>query len=84
MSVQFFNRRDLDFLLYELLDVEQLTRFDRYKEHSRDTFNGTISAAEKIATDYFYPHHMKSDENEPELGCYLPTDGTFSATHGSN
>jgi butyryl-CoA dehydrogenase len=32
------SRRDLDFLLYEWLDVELLTKRERFADHSRETF----------------------------------------------
>ena len=39
---EFFSRRDVDFLLYEWLDVVQLTKRDHFAEHSRDTFDAVI------------------------------------------
>jgi alkylation response protein AidB-like acyl-CoA dehydrogenase len=59
------NRRDLDFILYELLDVESLTRRARYAEHSRETFDAALDTAAKIAEEKFAPHNRKSDLNEP-------------------
>ena len=59
------SRRDLDFLLYEWLDVELLTKRPRYAEHSRETFDAVLSLAEEVATEHFAPHNKKADENEP-------------------
>jgi len=59
--------RDLDFLLYELLDVESLTRAPRYAEHSRDTFGAAIETAFRIAENEFAPHNRKGDTNEPSF-----------------
>ncbi len=61
------SRRDLDFLLYEWLRVEQLTRIERYADHSRETFDAALDTCEKIATDLFAPHNKKSDQNEPHF-----------------
>jgi butyryl-CoA dehydrogenase len=61
------NRRDLDFLLYEWLDVEQLTARQRYAEHSRETFDAVIDLARDIATEHFAPHNRTADENEPRM-----------------
>jgi len=58
-------RRDLNFLLYEWLDVESLTTRERFADHSRETFDAALDTAEKIAADYFAPHNKKSDANEP-------------------
>jgi alkylation response protein AidB-like acyl-CoA dehydrogenase len=59
------NRRDLDFLLYEWLDVLSLTSRERHKEHSRETFDDVLGLAEQIATEHFAPHNRKADANEP-------------------
>jgi alkylation response protein AidB-like acyl-CoA dehydrogenase len=59
------SRRDLEFLLYEWLDIEQLTARDRYAEHSRETFDAALELAASIATDHFAPHNKLADANEP-------------------
>ena len=58
-------RRDLNFLLYEWLGVDALTRRKRFADHSRETFDAALDVAEKIAADYFAPHNKKSDASEP-------------------
>src|SRR3954453_18021347 len=59
------SRRDLEFLLYEWLEVEKLTSRERYSDHSRETFDAAIALAETIATDHFAPHNKLADANEP-------------------
>ena len=59
------SRRDLSFLLYDWLQVEQLTSRERYREHSRETMEAALDVAEQIATDFFYPHNRKADLTEP-------------------
>ncbi len=59
------NRRDLDFLLYELLEIDQLAKRPRFADHSRETFTAALDTAEQIATEKFAPHNRKSDLNEP-------------------
>jgi alkylation response protein AidB-like acyl-CoA dehydrogenase len=61
------NRRDLDFLLYEWLDVLSLTARERHAEHSRETFDDVLGLAEQIATEHFAPHNRKADANEPSF-----------------
>lgn len=67
---QYLNSRDLEFLLYELLDTEALLLRERYKQHSRAVFDATLEAAQDIAMKYLAPHYQKGDANEP---CF---DGT--------
>jgi alkylation response protein AidB-like acyl-CoA dehydrogenase len=65
MQSKILNPRDIEFILYELLDVESLTAWPRFSEHGRETFDAALAAAEKIATDKFAPHNRKADLNEP-------------------
>ncbi len=59
------SRRDLEFLLYEWLDVESLTKRERYADHSRETFDAALELSEQIATRHFAPHNRASDAQEP-------------------
>ena len=67
MSNTLLNRRDLDFLLYELLDTEALLDRPRYQDHSREVFNATLDTAHTIAQKYFANHNAKGDANEPQF-----------------
>jgi alkylation response protein AidB-like acyl-CoA dehydrogenase len=61
------SRRDLDFLLYEWLRIDELTKRERFAEHSRETFDAVLDLCEQLATRYFAPHNKKSDANEPHF-----------------
>ncbi|MDO9353505.1 MAG: acyl-CoA dehydrogenase family protein, partial [Solirubrobacteraceae bacterium] len=61
------SRRDLQFLLYEVLGVEELAERERYAAHSRDLFDDVLALAEQIATDEFAPHNRISDVHEPVI-----------------
>lgn len=61
------NDRNIDFLLYELLDTEALLERPRYQEHSRDVFNATLATAKTVAEKYFANHNAKGDANEPSF-----------------
>jgi butyryl-CoA dehydrogenase len=67
MTSKLLSRRDVDFLLYEWLDVATLCRRPRYADHSRETFDGALDTAERIATEVFLPHRRKSDVEEPRF-----------------
>ncbi|GAB05884.1 acyl-CoA dehydrogenase [Gordonia amarae] len=62
------SRRDLDFQLYEWLDVEQLTKFERYADHSKDTFDAVLDLAQDIAIKKYAPFNKLLDQNEPYVG----------------
>ncbi len=65
MKSNLLSRQDLDFLLYEWLRVDELTKRERFAEHSRETFDDVLDLCEQLATRYFAPHNKKSDANEP-------------------
>ena len=67
MTARIINRRDLEFVLFELLDVEALTARPRYVDHSRETFLAALDTAEAIAGEKFAPHNRKADEHEPQF-----------------
>ena len=67
MQSKILSRRDIEFLLYEWLDVTSLTSRPRFEDHSRETFNAALDTAEQIATDLFAPHNKKSDQHEPHF-----------------
>jgi alkylation response protein AidB-like acyl-CoA dehydrogenase len=61
------SRRDLDFLLFEWLQVERLVERQRFADHSRETFDAVLRLSEQIATEHFAPHNKVSDANEPRF-----------------
>ncbi|MDG5499425.1 acyl-CoA dehydrogenase [Marinobacter sp. BGYM27] len=67
MTDTLIDRRDLEFLLYDVLDTGSLCDRERYNEHSRETFDAVIETADKIARDKFAPHNSEADKNEPQF-----------------
>jgi alkylation response protein AidB-like acyl-CoA dehydrogenase len=59
------SRRDIEFLLYEWLDVEALTARERYAEHSRETFDAALAVSAQVAAERFAPHNKAADAHEP-------------------
>ncbi len=67
MSSKLIDRRDLEFLLYEVVKVQDLTGLPRFGDHSRETFDATLDTAESIAENYFAPSAATLDEHEPQF-----------------
>mgnify|MGYP006285648491 CR=1 FL=1 len=65
MSELTLSRKDLDFLLFEWLQVQGLNERERYEDHSQETFSAALDAYASIANDFFAPHNKKNDEHEP-------------------
>ena len=68
------NPRDIDFLLYEWLDVEALCDRPRYSEHSIESFDSVLDLAADIAVKRFAPHFKTADTEEP----FANPDGTVT------
>ncbi|MCP1382641.1 acyl-CoA dehydrogenase [Runella salmonicolor] len=73
----FFSKRDLHFNLYELLKVEQLTSYDYFQDHDRQSFDMVLDAAEQIANKMLHPLLTEMDRKEPQL-----MDGTIRVHEG--
>lgn len=61
------DRRHLDLVLHDMLDLEAILSLPRYTEHDRDTVQQTIDAAHQLALEQFLPHNRKSDLQEPQM-----------------
>lgn len=57
------DRRDLEFVLFELLQCESLLKFDRFKDYDLDTFRASLDLAEQLATEMLYEANREGDKN---------------------
>jgi butyryl-CoA dehydrogenase len=67
MTSKVLSRRDLDFLLFEWLQSEFLTSRDRFRHHSRETFDAVLELSQQLAERHFATHNAKSDREEPQF-----------------
>lgn len=67
MATQFFSKRNLQFLLYEVFDAESLTKYPYYQDHARETFDMVLDSAEQIAEKMLKPLLTEMDRKEPQL-----------------
>lgn len=57
------DRKDIDFILYELLDAEQLFKHEKFNAFSRKTVDMIISEARKLSLKEILPTLAESDKN---------------------
>src|SRR3954471_10513680 len=69
MTSRLVPRRDLDFMLFELLGAARLCERERFTDHSPETFGAALDSAYAIAAERFAPHYRKGDENEPRMAA---------------
>ena len=67
MAAKFVSERNIKFLLYEVFDVESLTKYEYYKEHNRKMFDMVLKAAVKLGKDLLFPIFEEMDRRQPEL-----------------
>ncbi|MFO0549591.1 MAG: acyl-CoA dehydrogenase [Polyangiaceae bacterium] len=67
MTNPLFRERDVDFLLYEVLEVDKLTALPAFAEHSRETFDLFVREARRLARDVLFPAYRPFDEAPPKL-----------------
>lgn len=82
------NRRDLDFVLFELLDVDRILQQPLFAAYDRDAIGHILDTAQQIAEDQFQPVAAETDANEPAFvdGKVVMPDSTAIAlrTHAEN
>ncbi len=59
--------KDVRFVLYEQLEIEELCKSELFQDHSKDTFEMILDTAEKLAVNDFEPARGDGDET----GCKL-------------
>ena len=76
-------RDTLDFLLYDWLKVDELSRRERFADHSRATFDAVLDTCERLARDKFAPFNRLLDTEEPrfENGRVRLPQATHDALH---
>jgi butyryl-CoA dehydrogenase len=67
VAAKFVSERNIKFLLYEVFDVESLTKYEYYQEHNRKMFDMVLKAAVKLGKDLLFPIFEEMDRNQPEL-----------------
>ncbi len=66
--------RDIDFNLYEMFDVESLTKFDKFQEFNRKTVDMIIKEARNLAIKEILPTYDDGDK----IGVTYDGDGRVS------
>jgi alkylation response protein AidB-like acyl-CoA dehydrogenase len=59
--------RDVDFLLYDVLDVLSLTRLPYFAEHDRESFDLVLCSVRSFAREVLFPAYRPMDEEPPRL-----------------
>ena len=67
MATKFISEKNLKFLLYDVFEIEALTKYDYYEDHNGTVFDMVIRSAVKLAKDLLWPVFEEMDRNQPTL-----------------
>ena len=67
MAEKFISLRNLQFLLYEHLDVAALTRYPYFADHSKETFDMVLETAMRMSREMLFPVFGEMDKKPPEF-----------------
>lgn len=59
--------RDVDFLLYEVLDVPRLCELPHFADHSRETFDLYLQSCRRLAREVLFPAYRPMDVDPPRF-----------------
>ncbi len=68
MAKEYVGMRNLRFMLHDVFKTEQLTGYERFADHSKETFDLMLDSAKQMADALLYPIYREMDENEPKMG----------------
>jgi butyryl-CoA dehydrogenase len=67
MAKEYMSMRNLRFQLHEVLNVEQLTEYERYTEHNKEMFDMMLDTAKQISDNLLFPIYTEMDEKKPTM-----------------
>ena len=70
--------RDMKFVMQEMLDVGELTKYECFSEADTDTLDAIIEQSSKFSTEVLFPLNIVGDEE----GCTRNDDGTVTVPTG--
>ena len=59
--------RDVEFLLYEMLDAPALCALPAFADHSRETFDLYLQSSRRLAREVLFPAYKPMDEAPARL-----------------
>ena len=61
------NRRDLDFVMYEALDLNKILESEHYADYDRESLDAMMDLCQSLAEDQFLPSAGKLMPMSPSL-----------------
>ena len=65
MEEKFISRQTLNFLLFEMLEIQNLSRHEYFNEYNKEALDMVLGTANKMAVDHMRPYLREMDKNPP-------------------
>lgn len=65
--MKFYSKRNLDFLLHEVFNIEDLSKYPLFADHNRETYKMVLDACSDLATNKLQPILTEMDRQAPEF-----------------
>lgn len=67
MAAKFASEKNIRFLLHDVFDIQSITAFDRYADHTPKTIDMAVKAAFQFAKEKLFPIFGEMDRNQPQF-----------------
>ncbi len=54
--------RDVRFVLFEVLQADKLSKYEKFASFDKDTYEATLELAEQLAVEQVYPANAEADK----------------------
>ncbi len=65
MEEKFISKQTINFLLFEMLEVQNLSQHEYFSEYSKEALDMVLGTATRLAVDYLRPNMREMDKNPP-------------------
>ncbi len=65
MEEKFVSRQTINFLLFEMLEIQNLSRHEYFNEYNKEALDMVLGTANKMAVDLMRPYLREMDKNPP-------------------
>jgi len=65
MEEKFVSKQTMNFLLFEMLEIQNLSQHEYFNEYNKDALDMVLGTASKMAVDLMRPYLREMDKNSP-------------------
>ncbi len=65
MEEKFISRQTINFLLFEMLEIQNLSKHEYFNEYNKEALDMVLGTANKMAVDLMRPYLREMDKNPP-------------------